>query len=142
MRIPTGIEKSKISRFSNFSIKFSENESVSPALRNSENGNQEDYCCPRPLSEAYSVPPAARPITASFTSFSTPPELPPPNPSVNTPIEENYSIAPTPTPINLPITTSTYMFNDLDQSLGGYLQMHPAGNLTHASISLTSVGKN
>ena len=112
-------------------IAFSGNESGSPFLRIAENGDKEDYCRPRPLSEAYSIPPAARPITTSLTSFSTPPELPPPNPSVNTSLEGNYSIAPTPTPINVPLTsTSTQNFNEVDQSFTGYLQMHPAGNFT------------
>lgn len=104
------------------------NESVSPFLRN---GDKEDYCRPRPISEAYSVPPTARPITVSSTSFTTPPELPPPNPTINSPIDGNYSIAPSPIPITVPSTpTSTHHFNELDQTFAGYLQMHPAGSRT------------
>lgn len=113
-----------------FFLQFSGNESASTFLRNEDNGDKEDYCRPRPISEAYSVPPAARPIIASSTSFTTPPELPPPNPAINSLIEENYSIAPTPTPINMPSTpTSTHHFNEFEQSFAGYLQMHPAGKL-------------
>ncbi|XP_051156059.1 phosphoinositide 3-kinase adapter protein 1 isoform X3 [Leptopilina boulardi] len=108
------------------------NESASSFLRNDENDDKEDYCRPRPISEAYSVPPAARPITASLTSFTTPPpELPPPNPTINSLIEGNYSIAPSPIPINVPLTpTSTHHFNELEQTFAGYLQMHPAGSRT------------
>ncbi|XP_033231155.1 phosphoinositide 3-kinase adapter protein 1 isoform X2 [Belonocnema kinseyi] len=114
------------------------NESGSPFLRNDDDGDKEDYCHPRPLSEAYSVPPAARPITTSLTSFSIPPELPPPNPSITASTEGNYSIAPTPTPITLPSTpTSIHNFHELDQTFSGYLQMHPAGLKTPA-LSITS----
>lgn len=103
------------------------------------NGDKEDYCRPRPISEAYSVPPTARPITVSSTSFTTPPELPPPNPTINSPIDGNYSIAPSPIPITVPSTpTSTHHFNELDQTFAGYLQMHPAGKFCFYSNKLSS----
>lgn len=98
----------------------------------SENENdKEDYCRPRPLSEAYSVPPAARPITVSTSmNFASPPQLPPPNPTPSpSPCEMNYSVLPPPTPVQGTSISSTFnsQANGLDLPLQGYLKMHPAG---------------
>lgn len=92
--------------------------------------DKEDYCKPRPLSEAYSVPPAARPVTVSTSlTFVGPPQLPPPNPTTSpTPCEMNYSVLPPPTPVHGPPPTPTpIQANGLDLPLQGYLKMHPAG---------------
>ncbi|XP_043271568.1 mucin-5AC isoform X2 [Venturia canescens] len=101
----------------------------------SENENdKEDYCRPRPLSEAYSVPPAARPITVSTSmNFVSPPQLPPPNPTTSpTPCEMNYSVLPPPTPVPTASTSSASnsQSNGFDLPLQGYLKMHPAGPKT------------
>ncbi|XP_076618941.1 DBB domain-containing protein stumps isoform X1 [Colletes latitarsis] len=97
------------------------------------NNDKEDYCRPRPLSEAYSVPPAARPIT----SLILPGQLPvTPSPTTSNPIEANYSIVPAPTPVvvtpSTPTTTTTAP-NGLELPLQGYMKMHPAGPKTPTS---------
>ncbi|KAG9433537.1 phosphoinositide 3-kinase adapter protein 1 isoform X1 [Apis mellifera carnica] len=96
---------------------------------NETNNDKEDYCRPRPLSEAYSVPPAARPIT----SIILPGQLPV---TTTNPIEANYSIVPAPTPVivnpSTPTSTST-ITNGLELSLQGYMKMHPAGPKTPTS---------
>lgn len=89
--------------------------------------DKEDYCRPRPLSEAYSVPPAARPIT----SLILPGHLPvTPSPTTPNPIEANYSIVPAPTPVvasPLTPTATMTMPNGLELPLQGYMKMYPAG---------------
>ncbi|XP_043488203.1 uncharacterized protein LOC122515076 isoform X2 [Polistes fuscatus] len=89
--------------------------------------DQEDYCRPRPLSEAYSVPPAARPITSLIlpTQLMTPSNI-----NSNNPLEANYSIVPAPTPVIISPTTPTFIPNGLDLPLQGYMKMHPAGPKT------------
>ncbi|XP_020281206.1 uncharacterized protein LOC109853451 isoform X2 [Pseudomyrmex gracilis] len=88
----------------------------------SETGNEkEDYCRPRPLSEAYSVPPAARPVTSLISTFQT-------TNATSNPLAANYSIVPTPKPVMLPSTpTFGIAPNGLDLSLQGYMRMHPVG---------------
>lgn len=103
--------------------------------------DKEDYCQPRPISEAYLVPPAARPVITSASISCTPPQLPPPNPTTSPNLcEMNYSIVPPPTPVLGPLftpspmstsTQSTVNFeaNGLSLPLQGYLKMHPAGEI-------------
>ncbi|XP_057338201.1 phosphoinositide 3-kinase adapter protein 1 isoform X2 [Microplitis mediator] len=68
--------------------------------------DKEDYCQPRPISEAYLVPPAARPVITSASISCTPPQLPPPNPTTSPNLcEMNYSIVPPPTPVLGPLFT-------------------------------------
>ncbi|CAL7952184.1 unnamed protein product [Xylocopa violacea] len=90
------------------------------------NNDKEDYCRPRPLSEAYSVPPAARPIT----SLILPGQLPvTSSPTTTNSIEANYSIVPAPTPVVISPSTptsTTITLNGLDLPLQGYMKMHPA----------------
>ncbi|KOC60913.1 Phosphoinositide 3-kinase adapter protein 1 [Habropoda laboriosa] len=95
------------------------------------NNDKEDYCRPRPLSEAYSVPPAARPIT----SLILPGQLPvTPSATTGNPIEANYSIVPAPTPVvvspSTPTPSSTTTSNGLELPLQGYMKMHPAGTFS------------
>ncbi|XP_015590355.1 uncharacterized protein LOC107265423 isoform X2 [Cephus cinctus] len=107
----------------------------------------EEYCCPRPLSEAYCVPPAARPITLAPSSASSTPipvQLPPPNP-----MESNYSRVPTPTPLILMSASSSAYSNDsnnandsptADTRLGRYMEMHPAGLKPSGSAASSRLG--
>ncbi|OAD53817.1 Phosphoinositide 3-kinase adapter protein 1, partial [Eufriesea mexicana] len=96
---------------------------------NDTNNDKEDYCRPRPLSEAYSVPPAARPIT----SLILPGQLSvTPSPTTNNPIEANYSIVPAPTPVVVGSSTptpATNISNGLELPLQGYMKMHPAAKI-------------
>nr|XP_012151400.1 PREDICTED: phosphoinositide 3-kinase adapter protein 1 isoform X2 [Megachile rotundata] len=109
--------------------------SADPSTTNTTNdtNDKEDYCRPRPLSEAYSVPPAARPIT----SLILPGQLPvTPNPTTSNPIEANYSIVPAPTPVVVSPSTptpTTTIPNGLELPLQGYMKMHPAGTRTPTS---------
>ncbi|XP_019883431.1 phosphoinositide 3-kinase adapter protein 1 isoform X3 [Camponotus floridanus] len=90
-----------------------------------ETGNEkEDYCRPRPLSEAYLVPPTARPVTTLTPTLQTTIA----NTSTNNTLA-NYSIVPTPTPVILPSTpTTTAISNGLDLSFQGYMKMHSTGS--------------
>ncbi|XP_011306679.1 phosphoinositide 3-kinase adapter protein 1 isoform X2 [Fopius arisanus] len=91
--------------------------------------DKEDYCRPRPLSEAYLVPPAARPVT-------TAPQLLPLNTISHTPTEMNYSIVPPPTPVlGVPPTNlSNSDVNGLNLPLQGYLKMYPASPKVSPSL--------
>ncbi|XP_014213966.1 uncharacterized protein LOC106643378 [Copidosoma floridanum] len=96
------------------------------------NRHQEDYCLPRPLSEAYSVPPVARPVMATvhtFPDYSTPPPLPLPNPTVasSTASEASDSATPTPMPLGAFASTSTLNASSMDLPLHGYLQINHEG---------------
>ncbi|KAK0164870.1 hypothetical protein PV328_003439 [Microctonus aethiopoides] len=116
------------------------NESAPPLHLNGHNLEQdkEDYSRPRPLSEAYLVPPAARPIiTSASMSVVTPPQLPPPNPTTPSPCEINYSIVPPPTPVLGHLTSSPMTVDETCQNLPfqGYLKMYPAGSKTSSPIN-------
>ena len=79
---------------------------------------QEDYCRPRPLSEAYSVPPAARPVTRTFPDYSSPPPLPQPNNTFALLTDENsYN------------SNSTLNASSMELPLQGYMQMNHAGSM-------------
>ncbi|KAF7411823.1 hypothetical protein HZH66_000719 [Vespula vulgaris] len=113
-------------------VEGNDNENRIENKNNNEKNNerindQEDYCRPRPLSEAYSVPPAARPITSLIlpTQLLTSSNINP-----NNPLEANYSIVPAPTPVIISPTTPTITSNGLDLPLQGYMKMHPAGPKT------------
>ncbi|XP_076237197.1 DBB domain-containing protein stumps isoform X2 [Calliopsis andreniformis] len=100
---------------------------------NDTSNDKEDYCRPRPLSEAYSVPPAARPITSLILPGQSPMT---PSPTTSNPIEANYSIVPAPTPVIVSPTTptpTTTHNNGLERPLQGYMKMHPAGPKSSAS---------
>ncbi|XP_043522299.1 uncharacterized protein LOC122535128 isoform X3 [Frieseomelitta varia] len=102
---------------------------------NDTNNDKEDYCRPRPLSEAYSVPPAARPITSLILPGQFP-VTPSPTTTTNNPIEANYSIVPAPTPVIVSPSTptsATTISNGLELPLQGYMKMHPAGPRTPTS---------
>ncbi|XP_011138035.2 phosphoinositide 3-kinase adapter protein 1 isoform X1 [Harpegnathos saltator] len=94
----------------------------------------EDYCLPRPLSEAYLVPPIARPVTTLISSLQTTTV----STTMSNLIAANYSVVPTPTPVILPFTTATCNpSNGLDPSLQDYMQMYPVGS----KISTTNTTK-
>ncbi|XP_034938407.1 phosphoinositide 3-kinase adapter protein 1 isoform X2 [Chelonus insularis] len=113
------------------------NESTPPNNSDTNEQDKEDYCQPRPLSEAYLVPPAARPVITTAVITNTPPQLPPPNPTSPTTGEMNYSIVPPPTPVLGSITNQLGGFdaNSLNLPLQGYLKMHPAGPKTPNPIT-------
>lgn len=120
-------------------VEGNDNENRIENKNNNEKNNerindQEDYCRPRPLSEAYSVPPAARPITSLIlpTQLLTSSNINP-----NNPLEANYSIVPAPTPVIISPTTPTITSNGLDLPLQGYMKMHPAGK--HNSVILYQI---
>lgn len=97
---------------------------VPSAITHETNNEKEDYCRPRPLSEAYLVPPVARPITILTSSA----QMITDSTITNNPLAVNYSTVPTPTPVILPsISTTVVSSNELDLSLQGYMKMHPAG---------------
>lgn len=92
---------------------------------NEANNDQEDYCRPRPLSEAYLVPPIARPIT---TLIPKPQITTTSSAIMNKPLAANYSIVPTPTPVIFPSgSTTSVISNGLDLTIQGYMKMHPTG---------------
>jgi len=95
-------------------------------IANETSNEKEDYCRPRPLSEAYSVPPIARPVTTLIPSLQTTNTS-----STTTNTLANYSIVPTPTPVinnQLPSTPTTLVTsNGVDTSFQGYMKMHAAG---------------
>ena len=100
---------------------------------NDTNNDKEDYCRPRPLSEAYSVPPAARPITSLILPGQFSVTL---SPTASNPIEANYSIVPAPTPVIVsPSTPTSTISNGLELPLQGYMKMHPAGRQLYRDIS-------
>ncbi|XP_025074367.1 uncharacterized protein LOC105428464 [Pogonomyrmex barbatus] len=97
-----------------------------PSTIASEISNEkEDYCQPRPLNEAYLVPPIARPVTTLIPNLQTTSIS---NTFTNNPLAANYSIVPTPTPVinnQLPSTpTTSVTSNGLDMSFQGYMKMH------------------
>lgn len=104
---------------------------ISSTVANETSNEKEDYCRPRPLSEAYSVPPIARPVTTLIPSLQTT------NTSSTTTnpytLAANYSIVPTPTPVinnqlpSTPTTSVTSKDSGVDTSFQGYMKMHAAG---------------
>ncbi|XP_011499576.1 PREDICTED: phosphoinositide 3-kinase adapter protein 1 [Ceratosolen solmsi marchali] len=100
---------------------------------------QEDYCRPRPLSEAYSVPPMARPVPITsqqqhqqqrtFPDYSTPPPLPLPN----SPVAADSTLAPA-------SSTTTLDPSGLELPLQGYMQMNPTGFRSPDSSVSTPTG--
>ncbi|XP_071558616.1 uncharacterized protein Stumps isoform X1 [Temnothorax nylanderi] len=97
---------------------------VPSTVTNETSGEKEDYCRPRPLSEAYSVPPIARPVTILTPSLQTAST----SSTTTSTLAANYSIVPTPTPVinnQLPSTPTTLVTsNGLDTSFQGYMKMH------------------
>lgn len=96
----------------------------------SDTNDKEDYCRPRPLSEAYLVPPVARPIMVPISTLQMTMTT-----STITNSLTNYSIVPTPTPVMLPATpTSSITSNGLDLPFQEYMKMHPAGEYLDVEI--------
>ncbi|XP_012525011.2 uncharacterized protein LOC105830310 isoform X2 [Monomorium pharaonis] len=97
---------------------------VPSTIANETSSEKEDYCQPRPLSEAYSVPPIARPITILIPS----PQTASTSSTATNPVAANYSIVPTPTPVinnQLPSTpTNSVTSSELDTSFQDYMKMH------------------
>ncbi|CAL1675712.1 unnamed protein product [Lasius platythorax] len=115
-----------ISQTNNRSTGTNSTTDVPSAVANETGNEKEDYCRPRPLSEAYLVPPIARPVTTLIPTLQTTTIA---NTSTNNTLAANYSIVPTPTPVILPSTpTTTVISNGLDLSFQGYMKMHPAGS--------------
>ncbi|XP_066582939.1 phosphoinositide 3-kinase adapter protein 1-like isoform X2 [Prorops nasuta] len=83
-----------------------------------ETNEKEDYCRPRALSDAYSVPPAARPVTSLFLPGVAGTPL-----TANSPIGTDYSIVPPPMPVE-PVSSTDNSFRP--SSLQGYVRMCPA----------------
>ncbi|XP_018400300.1 PREDICTED: phosphoinositide 3-kinase adapter protein 1 [Cyphomyrmex costatus] len=104
----------------------------STTVTNEINNEKEDYCRPRPLSEAYSVPPIARPVTILLPSLQTASIS---NTTTN-PLAANYSIVPTPTLVinnqlpSTPTSTTSVTSNGLNTSFQDYMKMHAAGPKT------------
>lgn len=99
-------------------------------MTNETNNEKEDYCRPRPMSEAYLVPPVARPVTI-LSSAQTAID----STSANNLLATHYSTVPTPTPIILP-PASTNVLNSkgLDSSLQGYMKMYPASKYSFEKL--------
>lgn len=119
---------------------------VPSTVTNETSNEKEDYCRPRPLSEAYSVPPIARPVTILMPS----PQTASTSTTTNT-LVANYSIVPTPTPVinyQLPSTpTTSVTSNGLDTSFQGYMKMHatdsiPTNSLHHNVIGSKAITTN
>ncbi|XP_014487646.1 PREDICTED: phosphoinositide 3-kinase adapter protein 1 isoform X3 [Dinoponera quadriceps] len=107
---------------------------VPSASANEANNENEDYCRPRPLSEAYLVPPIARPVTTLIQTLQTTTA----STTMSNSLTANYSVVPTPTPVILPSTPTTYnSSNGLDLTFQGYMKMYPAG----AKMSTTNSTK-
>lgn len=100
---------------------------VPSTVTNETSNEKEDYCRPRPLSEAYSVPPIARPVTILMPSVQTAST----SSTTTNALVANYSIVPTPTPVinyqlsSTPMTSVTS--NGSDTSFQGYMKMHATG---------------
>ncbi|XP_011156568.2 uncharacterized protein LOC105193712 isoform X2 [Solenopsis invicta] len=113
-----------ISQTTNRSTGTNSTTDVPSTVTNETNNEKEDYCRPRPLSEAYSVPPVARPITMLMPN----PQTTSTSSTTTNPLVANYSIVPTPTPVinnQLPSTpTNSVTSNELDTSFQGYMKMH------------------
>ncbi|XP_029666483.1 phosphoinositide 3-kinase adapter protein 1 [Formica exsecta] len=115
-----------ISQTNNRSTGINSTTDVPSAVANETGNEKEDYCRPRPLSEAYLVPPIARPVTTLIPTLQTTTIA---NTSTNNTLAANYSIVPTPMPVMLPSTPTTpVVSNGLDLSFQGYMKMHPAGS--------------
>lgn len=99
---------------------------VPSTVMNETSNEKEDYCQPRPLSEAYSVPPIARPITILSPTLQTASTS-----TTTNSLAANYSIVPTPTPVinkQLPSTpTTSVTSNGMDTSFQDYMKMHAVG---------------
>ncbi|XP_011862378.1 PREDICTED: phosphoinositide 3-kinase adapter protein 1 [Vollenhovia emeryi] len=113
---------------------------ISSTIANEASNEKEDYCRPRPLSEAYLVPPIARPVTILIPSVQTANAS---GTTTNT-LAANYSIVPTPTPVinnQLPPTpTTSVTSNGLDTSFQGYMKMHAADSFTTNSLHHNVIG--
>jgi len=102
---------------------------VSPTtITNEINNEKEDYCRPRPLSEAYSVPPIARPVTILLPNLQTAST----SSTITNPLA-NYSVVPTPTLVinnqlpSTPTSTTSITSNGLNLPFQDYMKMHAAG---------------
>ncbi|XP_070514150.1 uncharacterized protein Stumps isoform X2 [Cardiocondyla obscurior] len=115
-----------ISQTTNRSAGTNSTTDVPSTVANENSNEKEDYCRPRPLSEAYSVPPIARPITMLAPNLQTTST----SSTMTNTLTANYSIVPTPTPVinnQLPSTpTASVAPNGLDTSFQGYMKMHAA----------------
>ncbi|XP_072754308.1 uncharacterized protein Stumps [Anoplolepis gracilipes] len=102
------------------------------AVANETGDEKEDYCHPRPLSEAYLIPPIARPVTTLISTLQTTTNA---STSTNNTLAANYSIVPTPTPVMLPSTpTTTVTSNGLDLSFQGYMKMNSGSKILSTSM--------
>ncbi|XP_018046164.1 PREDICTED: phosphoinositide 3-kinase adapter protein 1 isoform X2 [Atta colombica] len=116
---------------------------VSPTtITNEINNEKEDYCRPRPLSEAYSVPPIARPVTILFPNLQTAST----SSTITNPLA-NYSVVPTPTLVinnqlpSTPTSTTSVTSNGLNMPFQDYMKMHAAdGSFTTNSLHHNIIG--
>ncbi|XP_012228798.1 uncharacterized protein stumps isoform X1 [Linepithema humile] len=117
-----------ISQTTNRSTGTDSTADASSMVASDASNDKEDYCRPRPLSEAYLVPPVARPVIAPIPTLQTTMTT---STTANNSLTANYSIVPTPTPVMLPATPTTSITpNGLDLPLQGYMKMYPAGSKT------------
>ncbi|KAG5332224.1 BCAP protein, partial [Acromyrmex heyeri] len=101
----------------------------STTVTNEISNEKEDYCRPRPLSEAYSVPPIARPVTILLPNLQTAST----SSTITNPLAANYSVVPTPTLVinnqlpSTPTSTTSVTSNGLNMPFQDYMKMHAAG---------------
>ncbi|XP_018337278.1 PREDICTED: phosphoinositide 3-kinase adapter protein 1 isoform X1 [Trachymyrmex septentrionalis] len=110
---------------------------VSSTVTHEINNEKEDYCRPRPLSEAYSVPPIARPVTILLPNLQTAST----SSTITNPLAANYSVVPTPTLVinnqlpSTPTSTTSVTSNGLNTPFQDYMKMHAAdGSFTTNSL--------
>ncbi|XP_011692234.1 PREDICTED: phosphoinositide 3-kinase adapter protein 1 [Wasmannia auropunctata] len=130
----------KVMSQTNQSTESNSTTDVSSTVANETSNEKEDYCRPRPLSEAYSVPPNVRPVTILNPSLQTAST----SSTTANPLAANYSIVPTPTPVinnQLPSTPTTPVTSHgLNTSFQEYMKMHavdhssPTNSLHHNVI--------